>query len=71
MPEVRGRGGTSGADGASGGTEADRRARELGAAMLNAARPYIDVKLNKEGHRWKSTGWKSTKAFGPKVKPSV
>jgi hypothetical protein len=30
-------------------TETDRRAQELGAAMLNAARPYMDVKLDKDG----------------------
>ena len=29
-------------------TETDRRAQELGAAMLNAAGPYMDVKLDKE-----------------------
>jgi len=44
------RGGASGADGAEGVTEAERRAQELGAAMLNAARPYIDVKLDKHGY---------------------
>jgi hypothetical protein len=30
--------------------ETDRRAKELGTAMLNASRPYMDVKLNKEGY---------------------
>ena len=30
-------------------TETDRRAQELGAAMLNAARPYMDVNLDKQG----------------------
>ena len=44
------RGGTSDADGAEVVTEAERRAQELGAAMLNASRPYMDVKLNKEGY---------------------
>ena len=44
------RGGASDADGAEGVTEAERRAQELGAAMLNAARPYIDVKLDKHGY---------------------
>ena len=44
------RGGASGADGAEGVTEAERRAQELGAAMLNAARPYIDIKLDKHGY---------------------
>ena len=44
------RGGASDADDAEGVTEAERRAQELGAAMLNAARPYIDVKLDKQGY---------------------
>ena len=30
-------------------TETDRRAQELGAAMLNAARPYMDVNLDRQG----------------------
>ncbi len=45
------RGCASDADGAAGTTETDRRAKELGAAMLNAARPYMDVKLDKMGIR--------------------
>ena len=44
------RGGTSDADGAEVVTEAERRAQELGAAMLNAARPHIDVKPDKHGY---------------------
>ena len=44
------RGGAPDADEAEGVTEAERRAQELGAAMLNAARPYIDVKLDKQGY---------------------
>jgi hypothetical protein len=43
------RGGASDADEARVATETDRRAQELGAAMLNAARPYMDVKLDKDG----------------------
>ncbi len=31
-------------------TETDRRAQELGAQLLNAARPYLDVTLDKEGY---------------------
>ena len=46
----KGRGSASDADGAEGVTEAERRAQELGAAMFNAARPYIDVKLDKQGY---------------------
>ncbi len=46
---------SSDADGARVATETDRRARELGAAMRNAARPYMpvarDVKLDKEDFR--------------------
>ena len=30
-------------------TETDRRAEQLGAAMLNAARPYMDVNLDRQG----------------------
>ena len=44
------RGGASDANGAEGVTEAERRAQELGAAMLNAARPYIDVTLDRQGY---------------------
>jgi hypothetical protein len=44
------RGCASDADRAAGTTETDRRAKELGAAMLNAARPYMDVKLDKDGY---------------------
>ena len=40
----------SDANGAEGVTEAERRAQELGAAMLNAARPYIDVTLDPCAH---------------------
>lgn len=41
--------GASDADIARVATETDRRAQELGAAMLNAARPYMDVNLDKQG----------------------
>ena len=44
------RGGASDANGAERVTEAERRAQELGAAMLNAARPYIDVTLDRQGY---------------------
>ena len=44
------RGGASDANGAERVTEAERRAQELGAAMLNAARPYIDVTLDSKGY---------------------
>ena len=54
MPPRRGRreaqGGANDADGARGAPEAERRAQELGAAMLNAARPYMDVTLSKAGY---------------------
>ena len=30
-------------------TETERRAQELGNAMLNAARPYMDVDLDRQG----------------------
>jgi hypothetical protein len=42
--------GASDADGATVATEADRRAQELGAQLLNAARPDMDVTLDKEGY---------------------
>ena len=44
------RGGASDANGAEVVTEAERRAQELGAAMLNAARPFIDVTLDRQGY---------------------
>ncbi len=37
------------ADGARVATETERRAQELGNAMLNAARPYMDVNLDRQG----------------------
>jgi hypothetical protein len=48
--EWNAQGGANDADEPRAAQDAERRAQELGAAMLNAARPYVDVKLSKAGY---------------------